>query len=80
MTKYSLITLFKTKNNKYELEKHDLWQMVTIIALGAVPLFTSIFKYTSPRTTFIISSLIFVILIFIALYVFVEKSRINTDK
>jgi hypothetical protein len=77
MSKYHQIVLLKTKNWEYQLNKQDLWQMTTLIILGSLPLFISIFKYLDKTTTFIISGVVFILLILISLYVFVERLSIS---
>jgi len=73
MSKYKDMPLFKTKKWKYILNKSDLWQVITLLTIGIVPLLISTFNYFSPLISLILSGIFFILLILISLYVFVER-------
>ena len=73
MSKQDNIILLRTKQAEYQLKKEDLWQAFTLIIIGIVPLFISVFKFLNSLHAFIISGLFFIITFVVALYVFVNK-------
>ena len=73
MAKQENIILYRSKKTEYQLNKGDLWQAYTVIIIGLIPLLIAIFNYFPKWAVIALSSIIFLLSIWVSWYVFVQK-------